>query len=179
MMELYPWPYGWCQLRDPAGTGQAGSGPNANNDCGPECCSEVIYYLTAVETSAAYLCDRVKGPDYVGYTSLDDLQQILATVAHTRTGIVQAASKQDWLYRIWKSLTQKRPMIGLFAFSTPGADDGHFRAITGLTPRQVITSDPWTGTRRVETYDANWSWSKGAMLQINRRRLTDEEGLLP
>jgi hypothetical protein len=177
-MELLPWPYGWCQLRDPAGTGQPGSGPNAQNDCGPECCSEVIMHLTACETSAAYLCDRVKGPAYTGYLSLGDLQQIMRTVAHTRSAIIQVASRQEWFYRIWKNLTYGHPMIGLFSFTAPGTDDGHFRAITGLTPSQVITSDPWTGARRVESYDENWSWSKGAMLRILRTRQLDEEGVV-
>lgn len=169
-MELIPWDY-WCQTADPAQDGDGGSGNNAPNDCGPECASMALAYLSGVVLDADYIKDCMKGAGYQGYTSLDDLVRFFHTTARTPASIRTPTSREQWLWTIWHCLTRGHPSIGLFSFSAPGAADGHFRCLVGMgSDRSIISADPWTGSRRVETWDNLWSWAKGPIIEIQRQR---------
>lgn len=166
-IELEPWPY-WSQLTD--WTADGADDENRLNDCGPECVAMALKYLTGVELPADYVKDVMKGQGYQGYTTADDLRAFLGRYCETPAEEIVCSSQRQLLWNEWRYLVRGRPLIGLFSFSAPGADDGHFRAVVGANPTQVITADPWTGQRRVESYADHWAWSKGMLLGIQRTR---------
>ncbi len=169
-MELTPWDY-WSQTADPDIAGGVGSGINAQNNCGPECIAMSIVHLTDVVLDASYIKDYMHGPNYTGYTSLEDQVKALHYLARTDAHILWPNTKDRWLWTIWKALTLRHPLIGLYYFSAPGAPDGHFRCITGMGSREeIVTADPANGTRRIEPWDTQWQWAQGPLIEINRRR---------
>jgi hypothetical protein len=166
-IELTPWPY-WSQLHDWTADGQQDE--NRIYDCGPECVAMVLKYLTGVELPADYIKDVMKGEGYVGYTSVDDLRGFLQRYCETPCEVITVSSQQQLLWHEWRYLVRGRPLIGLFSFSAPGAADGHFRAVMGMDPWTMVTADPWTGSRRVESHGEHWAWSKSCLLGIQRHR---------
>ena len=170
-IDLNPWDF-WSQTNDPARDGDPGSGPNAANNCGPEALAMVVAHLTDVVLDADYILDCMDGPDHIGYTSLEDLARYLTRFCRTQVSIVNPQTKHDWLWQCWKELTLNHPSIALFSFSAPGAPDGHFRPIIGMTnsPPTLITADPANATRRVESWDLAWQWAKNPIILVHRSR---------
>lgn len=187
--QLQPWPF-WTQTNDPAMDGDPGNGPNALLDCGPESVSMCLDHLTDIQIDADYIWDCIqqlhldKGqPTGPAYTSIDDLQNFLNTFCSIDTVLLQVdpalpfsdPAVQRFLHAIRSALTTGHPLIGLFSFSAPNADDGHFRPIIGDTGHYLLTADPAKGFipphgPRVEGYRLFWSWSKGFALELKRRR---------
>jgi hypothetical protein len=186
-LELSPWQF-WNQTADPARDHDVGSGPNAQNDCGPESLAMCLWYLTNVELDADYIWDTMRPGGELGYTSIDDLQQFLQRYCSIPVDVVRvsatwnAGSAEYWLLlsHIYLALEAGHPLIGLYSFTAPNSDDGHFRAIYGMTGTgphggsggqgHVLTADPATGQSRVETYAEHWGWSKGIVLHLKRKR---------
>lgn len=166
-LELNPWPL-WDQLRDPMPAGLPED--NAANDCGPESAAMALCHLTGVALPADYIKDAVRGYDYTGYLDITDLRTFFEGSTQTPCAIRIATSRSRLIWTEWRALMRGHPIIGLFSFSAPGANDGHFRPVIRLTPTSVTTADPWTGTERVESHALHFAWSKGVLLDILRHR---------
>jgi hypothetical protein len=187
-MEKKPWHF-WSQMADPAMDGDGGSGPNAPNDCGPEVDSMILKYITDVTLDADYIWDiysqerkRHGEPAGPGYTSFTDSIRFWEGYAGAHTLFVDASTLREptdarpsYFWHVWKALTLDHSIKALRSWSEPGSADGHFEAIIGLDPTSVITADPANGQRRVWSYDAWWSWSKGSLLIVQRRRAVSYE----
>ncbi len=166
-LELRPWPF-WSQLAD--WTADGGPDENRLNNCGPECVAMCLRYLTGVELAADTIKDTLYGQGYAGYTNVPDLERFLEQRCETAAETILCTSARDQAWHEWRYLRRGRPLIGLFSFSAPGSADGHFRCVIGQDRRHVYTADPWTGSRRVETIDEHWAWSKGLLVGIERVR---------
>jgi hypothetical protein len=53
-----------------------------------------------------------------------------------------------------------------------GAYRAHLAAAAGqqASPNLLVTADPATGARRVESWDLAWSWAKGPIVHLHRKR---------
>jgi len=165
-IELKPWPF-YSQLDDWKANL---SDQNARNNCGPESVAMCLKFLTGVELPADLIKDAIYGEGYVGYTNVPDLEAYLRNYCETEAATILTTSAGNQAWGEWKYLKQGKPLIGLFSFSAPGANDGHFRAVIGQTRNTVTTADPWTGAKRVESIAEHWSWSKGLLIGIDRVR---------
>lgn len=71
-----------------------------------------------------------------------------------------------------------RPRRGTRPARDPRSASARFRT----PPLGRATADPWTGTRKLETRQEHWQWSKGPLIGINRKRMlghqTAREGSL-
>jgi len=167
-IELKPWPF-YSQLADWRANLPD---PNAANNCGPECVAMVMKFLTGVELPANVIKDAIYGEGYVGYSNVPDLEAYLRNYCETDAATILTRSARNQAWWEWRYLKQGKPLIGLFwsTMVNGRGQGGHFRAVIGQTPHTVITADPWTGTRRVETIEEHWQWSKGLLIGVDRVR---------
>jgi len=166
-IALQPWPF-WGQLTD--WTADQEPDENRVNNCGPESIAMCLKYLTGIEMPADFIKDKILGQNATGYTTVDQLTQYLFPYCETHTTVRTFDNMNDYLWYEWYYLHQGAPLIGLYYFSAPGANDGHWRPVVGMTPTTVITADPWTGQARTEDYTTHWQWSKGLLIGIDRTR---------
>ena len=80
-----PWRY-WGQLTDPPPQGL--DDRNRQNNCGAECTSMLLEYVTGVELSAAVIKDMMRGDEYVGYLSWGDMAYFWSRFCATKTMLI-------------------------------------------------------------------------------------------
>lgn len=166
-LHLQPYPL-WGQNVD--WTWQGGPDVNHTDNCLPESVAMALMYLREVELPAAFVKDVEYGQDYTGYTDLMHAADFLLRVGHMGSKQHYAATAKEWQYLMWRALDKGHPFLGVYAFSKPGANDGHCRGTVYMDASTIRTADPWTAMLRVESYADNWAWSQGWALEVEAVR---------
>jgi hypothetical protein len=138
----------WNQLNDPGSTGML---PGQRfNDCGEECCAEVIYRCHGVEVQADALRAQLVGFTASGVTDGQALVKLLGrnNVAAAAESVPAAAVAT----RLQAILAGGGQAIVLGNFVAPTVL--HWVLVTRADQKGLGANDPWGGVRRV------WTWQE-------------------
>jgi hypothetical protein len=151
-VELADWPYTWSQLTDWTSDADK-TDENKFNNCGPECLSMVIKWVTGYEDSADTIKDRIKGDAHVGFTFVNpDLSQYLQTQASIPVRVYHEGEAHNIRQVIQDALNQEHPVCVLYTYLINGRGVNHFAVAVGYDANNVILANPWQGTKDVVTW---------------------------
>lgn len=131
----------WNQLNDPLPTGALPSW--RYEECGEECCAEVIYAQHGVEVSADALRAQLGGPGRRGLTTGADLSRILLR-ANVSSAVMEAAA-DNAPQQIQAATAERRMVIALGHWLDPAVL--HWILITRADAAGCSYNDPWGGRR--------------------------------
>jgi len=157
-----PYPL-WNQNDDPLPTGALPS--QGYNECGEECCAEVIMAQHGVEVEADALRAQLRGPGGQALTTAGDLVKILG---RNNVGAVALAPGQGELQGvIAAAAAEGRPTIVLGRWISP--DVLHWVLVTTADAGGCQYNDPWGGVRRAVTWDELRAKYAGSLVEVTRR----------
>jgi hypothetical protein len=137
----------WNQLGDPDPSGVL---PVQRwNDCGEECCAELIARQHGVQVEADYLRFLLGGPRRLGQTTAEDLVKILAL--NNVAAEVQTPPAPALPVALQAATSKGMAVIVLGRWVAPGIL--HWVLCTRSDPAGMSANDPWGGVRR------SWAWS--------------------
>jgi len=134
----------WNQLNDPLPNGQLPSW--RYEECGEECCAEVICAQHGVEISADALRAQLGGPGRRGLTTGADLARILAR-ANVQSAVMESQA-DNAPEQIQAATTAGRMVIALGHWLDPQVL--HWVLVTRSDKAGCSYNDPWGG-RRIST----------------------------
>lgn len=152
----------WNQLQDPLSTGVLPV--QRYQECGEECCAEVIYQQHGVEVSADALRSQLRGPQGQALTSGQDLVKILKrnnVSADMRTWPVDQAP-----LHLRESAAAGRAVIVLGRWISPTVL--HWVLVTAADATGIGYNDPWGGLRQVATWEAFSERYGGQLVTVTR-----------
>lgn len=143
------------QLHDPLPDGSLPAG--RFNECGEECCADIIRWVHGVEVSADALRSLLWGPRGHEITDAVDLAAILAHAnVASEVGTQDAVAVKKYLLDV---VPRSHPVIVLGNWVSPGVP--HWVVVYNCSANGVTVNDPWGGRRY------NLSWEAFARLYLN------------
>jgi hypothetical protein len=152
----------WDQLADPLSTGVLAE--QRYNECGEECCAEVIYQQHGVEVNADALRAQIHGAGGTGLTTGMDLVKIL-----TRNNV--PAVRHPWSLaearvHLQASSAAGRAVIVLGRWISPTIL--HWVLVTAADGAGVSYNDPWGGLRIVIDWATFTERYAGELVTVTR-----------
>lgn len=152
----------WDQLQDPLSTGVLPA--QRYQECGEECCAEVIYQQHGVEISADALRSQLRGAGGPALTSGQDLVKILR-----RNNV--AAALHTWPAaeapgHIRESAAAGRSVVVLGQWISPTVL--HWVLVTTADLAGVSYNDPWGGLHQTATWAAFGERYAGQLVTVTR-----------
>lgn len=152
----------WNQLNDPLS--QGGLPLQRYNECGEECCAEVIWAQHGVEISADALRSQLRGPAGSALTTATDLVRILARNNVQATAVDDAADVVAAALQL--ATSEGRMAIALGRWVSPTIL--HWVLVTRADAAGCGYNDPWGGLRHAVDWTAFRARYAGTLVLIQR-----------